>query len=93
MKKKLFGIRIIIGMCAAFGWWGFLYPELTLTPETVRIISEDAQGERIDVTGEWDFDSTLFQELLHAEAGSVRFRSRLLTEWNALMEAVQDAER
>ena len=92
MKKRYQGIRIIIGMCAALGWWGLLYPELTLTPDTVRVISEGMAGERLDVTGDWKFDSTLFEELLTAGEGEIRFRSRLLTELSALVEAVQNAE-
>lgn len=92
MKKRFNGIRIIAGMCAALGWWGLLYPELTLTPDTVRVISGEANGEELDVTGDWEFDSALFQELLTAGEGSIRFRSRLLTELSALVEAVQNAD-
>lgn len=93
MKKKFIGIRIIIGMCAALGWWGLFYPELALTPESVKVISEDENGIERDVTGEWEFDSALLQELINAKEGKVRFRSRLLTEWNVLVEAVQNADK
>lgn len=92
MKKKLIGIRIITGMCAALGWWTLLYPELALTPDTVRVISEDVDGQRLDVTGDWEFDSNLFWELMDAEEGKIRFRSKLFTELSALMEAVQNAD-
>ena len=40
MKKKRLGIRITIGLCAALGWWGLLYPELVLTPDTVRVVQD-----------------------------------------------------
>ena len=35
MNKKTFGLRVAAGLCAALGWWGLLYPELALTPDTV----------------------------------------------------------
>lgn len=93
MKKKFIGIRIIIGTCAALGWWGLFYPELALTPESVKVIGEDENGMEKDVTGEWEFDSTLFQELINAGEGKIRFRSKLFTELSVLMEAVQNADK
>lgn len=92
MKKKGTGIRIIAGMCAALGWWGLFYPELALTPESVKVICEDENGIGQDVTGEWEFDSTLLQELLNAGEGKIRFRSKLFTELSVLLEAVQNAD-
>ena len=41
MEKKWTKFRIIAGMCAALGWWGLLYPELALTPDTVKVIYID----------------------------------------------------
>lgn len=79
MKKKFIGLRIAMGMCAALGWWGMLYPELVLTPDTVRVICEE-DGQERDVTGEWSFDGTLFRKLLDAEQGTVRLQSRILRE-------------
>lgn len=91
MKKKLVTLRIIVGMCAALGWWGLIYPELVLTPNTVKVISETDDEEEA-VEGEQEFDSELFWELLEAERGSVRARSRLLEKLSALMEAVENAD-
>ncbi len=47
MKKKWREIKILFGICAAFGWWGALYPELMLLPDTYRvvIVEEDCSGE------------------------------------------------
>lgn len=86
MKKKI-GIRIIAAFCAALGWWGLLYPELTLTPDTVRIICEAEDGSETLSDREWELTDSLYLELLGAERTSIRFRSRLLTELNALWEA------
>ena len=87
MKNKKLGIRIITAMCAALGWWGLLYPELTLTPETVRIVIEDASGQEISLDRNKSLDDSFYLELLEADSGSVRFRSRILTELNAFWEA------
>lgn len=87
MKNKKLGIRIITAMCAALGWWGLLYPELTLTPETVRIVTEDASGQEISLDRSKGLDDSFYLELLEADFGSIRFRSRILTELNAFWEA------
>ena len=87
MKNKKLGIRIITAMCAALGWWGLLYPELTLTPETVRIVIEDASGQEISLDRNKSLDDSFYLELLEADSGSIRFRSRILTELNAVWEA------
>ena len=88
MKNKKLGIRIITAMCAALGWWGLLYPELTLTPETVRIVIEDASGQEISLDRNKSLDDSFYLELLEADSGSIRFRSRILTELNAFWEAI-----
>lgn len=87
MKKMKNGIRILTVMCAALGWWGLFYPGLTLTPDTVSIICEDENGEEITQENLDFFESGLYLELLGTDRGSIRFRSRLLTELNALWEA------
>lgn len=87
MKNKKLGIRIITAMCVALGWWGLLYPELTLTPETVRIVIEDASGQEISLDRNKSLDDSFYLELLEADSGSIRFRSRILTELNAFWEA------
>ena len=87
MKNKKLGIRIITAMCAALGWWGLLYPELTLTPETVRSVIEDASGQEISLDRNKSLDDSFYLELLEADSGSIRFRSRILTELNAFWEA------
>lgn len=91
MKKKWLGIRIITGLCAALGWWGLLYPELTLTPDTVRVTggSEEDTGNTLPL--EWSFDSSLYLDLLNADSGQISFRSRLLTDLSSFLEAFYDS--
>lgn len=87
MKKGKIRIRITAALCAALGWWGLLYPELTLTPDTVRIICVEDGAEYL-ADREWSFDENLYLELLETDRDNIRFRSRLLTELNAFWEAL-----
>lgn len=87
MRKEKFKIRIITALCAALGWWGLLYPELTLTPDTVQFVCENENGEALVNDHEWSFGDSLYLELLGTDRDNIRFRSRLLTELNAFWEA------
>lgn len=87
MKKAKNGIRIAALLCAALGWWGLLYPELTLTPDTVRIVSEETGDGKPATEEAWSYDEELYLQLLNAGGKNIRFRSRLLTELKAFWEA------
>ena len=92
MKKKWLEIRVAIGLCAALGWWGLLYPELALTPDTVRVSAEDSAGEPSDQSPQWSFDSSLYLDLLNADRENITFRSRLLTDISSFWEALHDRD-
>ncbi len=92
MKKRRAGFQIIISICAVLGWWGFLYPELILTPETVSIREEDETGSPSAPSEEWDLDSSLYLDLLNAGRDKITFRSRLLTNLNLFWEAFHGRE-
>ena len=89
MKKKWLGIRVTIGLCAALGWWGLLYPELALTPDTVKVSGSGEAGELSDPT--WSFDSSLYLDLLNADRDNITFRSRLLTEIRELFKSFNNS--
>lgn len=89
MKKKWINIRIIAGMCAALGWWGLLYPELALTPDTVKVICINQEGQEQILPSEWNFEDALYLELLEADRDKIHFRSKLLTGLQSLWEAFQ----
>lgn len=93
MKKKWFGIRMGLGICAALGWWGLLYPELTLTPGTVKVVYEDSQAEANTQPQTWSLGSSLYWDILNAPSGKVTFRSKLLTDFNAILEAFHDRNK
>lgn len=90
MKRKWNGFRIIVSLCAMLGWWGLLYPELTLTPDTVKVSMEDEEGNLCELPEEWDFDSRLYADLLNADRSKITFRSRLLTNFSLFLEAIYD---
>ncbi|MCI9231104.1 MAG: hypothetical protein HFH97_13940 [Lachnospiraceae bacterium] len=87
MKKKWLGIRVAAGLCAALGWWGLLYPELALTPDTVKVSAQDNDGTVTTRNQEWSFDGTLYLELLNADREQITIRSRLLTELKELFKS------
>lgn len=86
MKKKWLGIRITVGLCAALGWWGLLYPELTLTPDTVKVCEEAGDGECASLSRKWNFEDSLYLDILNADRDKITFRSRLLTELGTFWE-------
>lgn len=89
MKKIRAGIKVVICMCAAFGWWGVLYPELVLTADTCKIYSgqEEGDGE------EYPAGQDIYWSLLKADRKEIRFRSRLLAEWDKFMEALNESDQ
>lgn len=93
MKKKWIGLRILMVMCAALGWWGFLYPELVLTPETVSISRENEDGTLSPLSDQWTAEGgLLYLDLLGAGKDKITFRSRLLTNLNIFLEAFHDGK-
>lgn len=93
MKKKELGLRITAILCAALGWWGLLYPELTLSPETVKVSDTSADGKDNTLPLKRSFDGSLYLDLLNAEPGQISFRSRLLTDISSFWEAFYDRDQ
>lgn len=92
MKKKRIGFQVVVGMCAALGWWGFLYPELVLTPETVTVLEKEEKSGPAAPSEDRDFGGSLYRELLNAGRDRITFRSRLLTNLNSFWEAFHGRE-
>lgn len=91
--KKWLGIRIAAGIFAALGWWGFLYPQLALTPDTVSVRQTTESGSLQEQPVEWDFDSELYLELLNAGPDNIIFRSRFLLDLSSLLEAFHNGDK
>ena len=90
--KKWLVIRITTGICAVLGWWGLLYPQLALTPDTVAVIpaAEDGIPEEQSLT--WDFDGSLYLDLLNAGPDKITFRFKIFKDLNSLLEAFRNGE-
>ena len=73
-------------LMAALGWWGALYPQHSLNQDTYRIVSEDGTVQRGDDVVEWENGDTVYMEILNAESGKIRFRSRL---WDCASELIE----
>ena len=90
MKNKACTIgitfRVFVTLCAAWGWWGFLYPELTMTVDTYRVVTESGTVQETDEVIEWDFNKDIYKTVLRADGSRVRLRSRLLTNMTAFTE-------
>ena len=93
MKKKMITVRACLGTCAALGWWGLLYPELVLTPDTVRVYEQNEEQEFIPVPLEWSFECNLYKELLSADFEQITFRSRLFEDISLFWEAFQNGNQ
>lgn len=85
MRKRFHKLHAITALCAALGWWGFLYPEFAITADTVSIVSEEDSTEC--QTDEEENDQNLYLTLLKAGRSNIRFRSKLLMELNSFLEA------
>ena len=88
MKKIWAGVKTALCICAVLGWWGVLYPELVLTADTYRMCSDNEQ----DVQN-LSADQDVYWNLLKADRSEIRFRSRLLVEWNKFMEALNESDQ
>lgn len=100
MKRGIKIIEMALCICAALGWWGVFYPELTMTPDTYKVVreaklfSEDKglQNEgtfgddEVCKTADWDFDREIYFEILQADAGQIRFKSKLLMSLKEMFE-------
>lgn len=85
MKRTISGI---LAICAAWGWWGALYPQFTLLDGTYRIVNEDTVADTGETVIESELDSSeLYWSVLGADCSQIRFKSRLLTDWREFHES------
>lgn len=89
MNRKWTGIRIVFGICAAIGWWGMLYPELTMTPDTYTVVWEDEAVQLEENMVEWDSDSDIYRMILEANESQIRFKSRFLMQLESVLKILK----
>ena len=79
------GWKVAVVALACYGWWGVIYPELTMLPSTYEIVYEETEATEAETvqTGpevvEWNSDSQIYWKILEADPEQIRFKSRLLT--------------
>ena len=84
LHRLVQGVRILTVALACYGWWGVIYPELTMLPPTYEIVYEEQAEETKTVQKdaevvEWNSDSQIYWKILEADPEQIRFKSRLLT--------------
>lgn len=84
LHRLLQGFQIMTVALACYGWWGVIYPELTMLPSTYEIVYDEQETEESDTvqTGpevvEWNSDSQIYWKILETDPEKIRFKSRLL---------------
>jgi len=77
--QKLAVLRMVCTICVALGWWGMLYPDFTMTPDTYQVVWEENAVQQEESMVEWDAEEEIYTMVLRAESGQIRFRSKLLS--------------
>ena len=74
------GVRALAVVLACYGWWGVIYPELTMLPSTYEIVYDDPETvQKSPEVVEWNSDSQIYWKILETDPEQIRFKSRLLT--------------
>ncbi len=86
LHRLVQGVRGLTVALACYGWWGVIYPELTMLPSTYEIVydGQDTRTETETVQKEaevveWNSDSQIYWKILEADPEQIHFKSRLLT--------------
>ena len=90
MKKRWLKLRTVMTLCAALGWWGLLYPELVLTPETIQVYEEKSDGTLTPMDHKRFDCRELYYNLLDADRKDIKFRSKLWEDFSLFWEAFQN---
>lgn len=84
-QRLLQGVRVLTVALACYGWWGVIYPELTMLPSTYEIVYDEQETAETDTVQtsrevvEWNSDSQIYWKILETDPEQIRFKSRLLT--------------
>ena len=72
----------------AAGWWGFLYPQLTLNADTYRVVSEDGRAVFCEEADSETDGTVMYIEILNADRSRLRFRCKFVEEIMEYLERV-----
>ena len=80
LHRLVQGVRILTVALACYGWWGVIYPELTMLPSTYEIVYDDPETvQKSAEVVKWNSDSQIYWKILETDPEQIRFKSRLLT--------------
>lgn len=79
-------LTVLLAGCAAFGWWGALYPQFTLLSGTYKVVREadsglDASVPAEELSTEAAKDGTLYWQILCADRSQIRVKSKIWENW------------
>ncbi len=86
MEKKKYTLRVILSLCALLGWWGMLFPELTLTPDTIRVTDKTGAVVETDMLS----GNRLYQELLQADPDDITYSFKFIETISSFWEAIKN---
>lgn len=85
-RQKLAVFRMVCTLCVALGWWGMLFPDFTMTSDTYQVVWEEETVQQDKTMVEWDDREEIYDLILQADSGQIRFKSRLLEKLDAILK-------
>ena len=80
MNRRFLGIRAMLSICLAIGWWDFWYPEITREAGVYAVVYEEGAVQENGEVVEYKADEYTFYDFLQMDSDQIQFRSRML-EW------------
>lgn len=84
--QKLAVLKMVCTLCVAIGWWGMLYPDFTMTPDTYQVVWKEDAVQQEQSMLEWDSEDEIYDLIMKADSGQIRFKSRLLEKLDAILK-------
>lgn len=84
MKKTAWFCKKGMIILAAWGFFGLFYPELCILEDTCKVVFQTKSGEEKEISV--PEGSELYYELLSAEPGEIKIKSRLFELISSLWE-------
>lgn len=78
MKYDL--LRVATCVVAMSLWWGYLYPELMMTPDTYVIIAEENTVQDEQNVIECSFGDDIYFTLMETDPSKIVFKSKLVEQ-------------
>lgn len=80
MKQKWSGMRVVLSLCLAMGWWNFWYPQLGEAAGVYTVVCEEGAVQKSGEVVKCEAGEYSLCDLWEMDSDRIQFRSRLL-EW------------